>query len=943
MDPSSSSASALARPRITLAVITVVAAAYVGYYLFGEARSARSTGSNAGHLHRSNAVRRARRSTQGHRGDRGDQGEQQTQARRDSAASSASSYWQADENVDIDTVRIQVDGAETVADDNGDENWWDDPSRVPHQRTGQNIVGLLFRVSEDSARRSAFVHRGCACNACGIVPIRGIRYRCANCADFDLCETCESQGLHIKTHIFYKVRIPAPPFGPRQMQPVWYPGDPDTCARGLPRTLIAKLSKETGFERPELEAFWEQWTFIANTEWREDPDDLYVAMDRKTFERCLVPSGGYRHTAPNLIYDRMFAFYDTNNDDLIGFSEFLHGLSYRKRKDKLKKVFEGYDVDRDGLVNRRDFLRIFRAYYVLYKQMHKDILEGLDDQVMSSTEAHQLVSSRQPLSSLFGREGRVPQADQGRPMEGKVYHSNGDVLLTDENAGAVSEDKPDTSKREDILTSLFTSYPGSRHCHFFAPDSYSPRHPQSPIAQASSPYLDALLDPPGSIGMLPRLLIGESENLIIGEVLATNQEEGQEHNAEEGDESGGQSSDDQPGLEDGGEQPDAPDMAHPEDDGNTSWAASRPSSDRWTNRTESQPRALHQAHVAHNIRSLRKARIEARKILHERWKRRQFYLDEEEGGAPPEGWKDAEDVLAHTNVAAESSKTAHSQVLSPRSRSSSKVRFAEDTDDFDIRSNPSTSSRSVPERWGGVEIPDAERDAGKEILYQVTQQAFNELLDILFKAKEDMSIRNAETKNERDKHRHLFESINLAEEDKSSEVATSSESLEMPEGNRYRIDEADEEEYVEAEAAQRVLEEAEEESEYHDPTMPQFRPNSLADMAAQPGPTTASQPSEPDSRSSGGAVTPGPGSLSSGDDPENGSRSVEEKDAANPTTPIPRDTLVMWKRLDLAEEEARQRGGWGKLSFEEFEAIYKDEEQQDRLDYLGSWIDFCIP
>ncbi len=56
-------------------------------------------------------------------------------------------------------------------------------------------------------------------------------------------------------------------------------------------------------------------------------------------------------------------------------------------------------MDQDGVVSRRDFLRIFRAYYVLYKQMHKDILEGLDDQVMSSTEAHQLISSRQPLSS----------------------------------------------------------------------------------------------------------------------------------------------------------------------------------------------------------------------------------------------------------------------------------------------------------------------------------------------------------------------------------------------------------------------------------------------------------------------------------------------------------------------------------------------------------------
>ena len=39
-----------------------------------------------------------------------------------------------------------------------------------------------------------------------------------------------------------------------------------------------------------------------------------------------------------------------------------------------------------------------------------------------------------------------------------------------------------------------------------------------------------------------------------------------------------------------------------------------------------------------------------------------------------------------------------------------------------------------------MEIPDAEKDAGKEILYQVTQQAFNELLDLLFKEKEDMAL-----------------------------------------------------------------------------------------------------------------------------------------------------------------------------------------------------------
>ena len=59
---------------------------------------------------------------------------------------------------------------------------------------------------------------------------------------------------------------------------------------------------------------------------------------------------------------------------------------------------------------------------------------------------------------------------------------------------------------------------------------------------------------------------------------------------------------------------------------------------------------------------------------------------------------------------------------------------------------------------------------------------------------------------------------------------------------------------------------------------------------------------------------------------------------------ISRRTLVKWKRLDLAEEEAKKRGGWGKLTYEEFEQIYKNEESKgSRLDYLGTWIDFCIP
>ncbi|KAK1767023.1 putative ef hand domain-protein [Phialemonium atrogriseum] len=986
MDTPNSAASTLTGHRINVTLFSAVAAASIGYFLYRAVVAPPLPQPGPGqNLHRSNAVRRRRRSHH-----------EPQLGRRPSDASTVSSHEShGDENVDHNLVPPLTD-AETIAEEHTmDDEWWNDPSSMPQQRAGQNIVGLLFRVSEDNARRNAYVHRGCACNVCGIVPIRGIRYRCANCADFDLCETCETQGLHIKTHIFYKVKIPAPPFGPRQMQPVWYPGDPETCLRNLPKEVMVKLSKETGFERPELEAFWEQWTFMANTEWREDPADLGLAMDRKTFERCLVPSGGYRHTAPNLIHDRMFSFYDTNNDDLIGFTEFLHGLSYRKRKDKLRKIFDGYDIDRDGLVNRRDFLRVFRAYYVLYKQMHKDILEGLDDQVMSSTEAHQLVSGRQPISSLFGREGRVPRPEGPWFVEGKAFLSNGEDVVTDGKIGVVNEDKPDTADRETILKSLFTVGFGD----FFldSPFSPAPENPRSPEGDSDSRYWRALLNPPTRVDELPPLISGELRD--GDELFTSNRNEAHLDAAGSGRDEGGSSDTENPAGQT--ENVDPANQTAPEDEENEVAGDEAPIADapRRRDAGEASARRLsaeiqsrsHLHIVAHSHRAAlnKRAKVNARRKLLERWKRRQFYLDEEEGAAAPEGWDGEDDILAQTNGVAESSKAAQHAPISPRSRSSSKVRFAEEPDDYEIRSNPSTSSRSVPERWGGMDIPDAERDAGKEILYQVTQQAFNELLDILFKAKEDLAIEAAETKALREEHRSLFESINLDEEDeKAASSPTHTDFIidefkptedvpldELLAASGYTVDEsfqgqtsgeandavleaiddmAGGSEMKDADDGPRMERETTEPSsngdaEYRDPTMPQFRPNSASGISSAP-------PHRSESSHSEGITT-----LAASADENRKAASVDKGKSTRPKrtsslkakkkkedggipVPIPRSTLVRWKRLDTAEKEARDRGGWGLLNYEEFERIYKAEDIQDnRLDYLGSWIDFCIP
>ncbi|KAK4218278.1 putative ef hand domain-protein [Rhypophila decipiens] len=992
MESSTAAASTLTRHRITLFGVASLAALTVGYLCYDrywdypDSSLPASGGPDEfgerleDPLRRRNAVRHRRRSVPDIRN-------RNRTDRRTSVASSLTlddASRAGDENAHNDdsnnndnTLRPLADG-ETVADgadadEQGlDANWWADTSLYPQARAGQNIVNLLFRVSQDNAQRNAYVHRGCSCNACGILPIRGVRYRCANCADFDLCEMCESQGLHTKTHIFYKIRIPAPRLGPRHIQPVWYPGDPDNCIRTLPKQLITKLTKETGYERPELEAFWEQWTFTANTEWREDPDELCLAMDRKTFERYLVPSGGDKYTASNLLYDRMFAFYDTNNDDLIGFTEFLHGLAFRKRKDKLRRVFDGYDVDRDGYVNRRDFLRLFRAYYVLFKQMHRDVLEGLDEQVMGSTETHQLITGRQPLSSLFGREGGIPPGDADRPLEGKVHHSSGDILIQDGN-NAIKEDKPDTADREAMLTSLF-----SREARFsenmFAPamESSSSRHDDH-----DTRYFTGLLNPPVRVDELAAFLIGEARDRDDMFVITNDDDEDAEtsEDMEDHDDANVEN-----GLDVVGE----------------SAAGTRP-----TNHASQGPFSMTESEMNNIVRTYHRGsraakskrnKANARRKLIERWKRRQFYLDEEEGARPPPGWDAEDDVLSKLETTGESSKSAEQNppFLSTRSRSSSKVRFAEDMDDFDIRSNPSTSSRSVPERWGGMDIPDAERDVGKEVFYQVMQQAFNELLDLLFKKKEEQAVQAAETREQRNMYRSLFEAIDPNEEEqRGSESPTTShrwsvedvtkpiEEMGLPEllqATGYSINGTTENgedhsaEAVSAEAAssgdkagavdddsrQKVEDLGDDAassesnaSTYRDPTMPQFRPNSLSSTGQALLETLLNSKGK---QVAAPATSSGPSSSSKTAPVSDSAATPATKGSGGPPiTPakdhqISRRTLVKWKQLDLAEEEARKRGGWGKLTYEEFEQIYRSEESKgNRLDYLGTWIDFCVP
>ncbi|KZF26225.1 MFS general substrate transporter [Xylona heveae TC161] len=895
-----------------------------------------------------------------------------------------------DEGVGQDMDGGLVDGVSQLQPSDGRETVVDGDSEFSWRGEEQNPTAR----QEDQARREGYVHRGVTCNSCGSMPIRGIRYRCTNCIDFDLCETCEAMQVHPKTHLFYKVRIPAPFLGnPRQAQPVWYPGKPNSMPQNLPNGLGKRLVKETGFENSEIDALWDQFKCLASSEWQEDSNRIHMAIDRRTFDKCFVPNTALRPPPPNLIYDRMFAFYDTNGDGLIGFEEFIRGLASLNNKNKderLRRVFQGYDIDGDGFVDRKDFLRMFRAFYALNKELTRDMVAGMEDDVTEGGGAKEVILSSQPISSAFSGES-------------KRRGQHGDMELIDSSDEVVRESGNDRADRSRVIADA------AERSVFGSVDASSPRQTWAAMFDSEETTNEALEEAlEEALAQATRHSTGNRNGVGTGAA---------------GEDEGSADTDDGNDDEDDDEWP--PPYVTIEDVEAALGAylaiqdiESR--ADRKKIREAAQKR----------MRDERQKRREAARAegVRERWRRRQFYLDEEDGSTAPEGI--FEDVDSEEEEFKEKRKgvketDAHehgsSRGPSPRSRSSSKVRFQDDVlddNDYETRSNPSTSSRSmiVGERWGGYEIPEAEKDVGKEVLYEVTQQGFNELLDPLFKKREDVIMEAMASRSERKKWREQlkqFEMEQKREKGLHRRRPNLSTSVSQSYSNGHNTDvhaspyvqastpSIEPFPTVDASSALRTAIESEGDSAIilgdflpQDTSTP---PLSTAEATVSPADipadsssqllassgygTTAGTPEASTTSPNPGASAPRTPSLEESaqeyrpstpegqttlDVEDAVSQSID--DAPDPTLPQHRPNSMpsgpaarlaflssspafaepgpspsrMKKLLyyDAVEQEAKARGGPARLNFKEFEAIMKGDKGR-KLGFLGAWIEMA--
>jgi hypothetical protein len=860
-----------------------------------------------------------------------------------------------------------LDGAETTVDDHSNFDWREGNGDTSSNREGQNTLNLLYNIAADQARRDGYIHRGVECNGCGIMPIQGIRYRCANCLDFDLCDSCEAQELHIKTHVFYKIRVPAPSLGAlgnsRQGLPVWYPGKPGAMPRSLPRELSSRLLHESGFENSELDALWDQFRCLAGTEWSKDPNKLGMAIDRKTFDKCFVPPLSIRPPPPNLIYDRMFAFYDTNKDGLIGFEEFLKGLASlndKSREGRLRRIFQGYDMDNDGYVDRKDFLRMFRAFYTLSKELNREMVAGMEEDLIEGG-ARDIVHGSQPISSAF--PGSIPIGHASQGGVGKELDANGDLAIID-NRGILDDDRQDVSDRHQLIADIATRY------------------------QRRSPELQALGHQAQTDDSLPgpRQVVGSTSNVhpanshdTFGENRALDDDDPSLIYHYSWPPVGVQSVDIVNAL--GSEVP-LPEIMDQVDRSRVSFAQSERVDAEWQADTEQR---------RHNA-------------VQERWRRRRFYTDLEEGGSAPQGYTEidsSDDEADATEDAIDSVTSASaSRPLSPRSRSSSKVRFEDSVTDTDYETRSNTSSRSIPvgERWGGYDISEIEKDAGKEILYQAVQQGFNELLDQLFKEKEDLTMEAHQTRKMRRKHAKEIQAFSESLNKKPDTAVSDSErtkrkAIPVEFGSNHQTRPKDVERDTLLEEAGYSIEEPTSDPDpepvpsrtipprpppdhpiYHgvqsygftmrdyvapapiltvnsshdqdqDSTMPQFRPNEPGTNA--PLPTTDSSAASLNSSHVKHPISP------------------NNAESTSSSFPLTHDILTTYLRHNALETEARARGGFGRLDYGEFKRGMVGDEAaggdggkggggerekgkkwgngggMGRLGFVGSWIEMA--
>lgn len=287
-----------------------------------------------------------------------------------------------------------------------------DASFAPTPAAEPELKRLVYHIASGQAEQEVIVHRGVICSVCRVSPVRGIRYKCLNCVDYDLCPTCETKDPHTSTHLLVQIKIPAPFIGPWKPVKVAYPArEPPSLE--LTEQSMSQLRAEFKLDIPQLKTLYRTFKAYAASVYIPEGDLVTWGIDRETFGNiCFNPLQGNPTLNDNLLINRIFHVWK-NSHGLIGFNQFLAKLSIagnpQSNSERTETVFKAFDLDGDEFVAKADFIKMFEAHYEIQTYLASVDME-LEAykriQSIRQSELHQPLGTHQWLrQELLHNEG----------------------------------------------------------------------------------------------------------------------------------------------------------------------------------------------------------------------------------------------------------------------------------------------------------------------------------------------------------------------------------------------------------------------------------------------------------------------------------------------------------------------------------------------------------